>query len=258
MTAISCMDTLPPVTLGTLLNGRVRYRQFCDGYRTGLEPVLMAACVPARAGQYVLEGGCGAGAGLLCLATRVRGVCGIGLECDSPTVLLGRMNVEDNGFDAIRILQATLPVIPDDSRLSGPGVRRIDHAFANPPWHDHASTPSPVPRRDRARRLPRAGLAQWVGSLSAQLRHHGTLTLAVPATLLDHAISSMGENRLGDVTVFPCWPRQGVAAKIVLIRGRMGSRTPARLLPGIVLHHADGTFTPEACAVLRDGQPLLD
>ena len=258
MTVISRMDTLPPVTLGTLLNGRVRYRQFCDGYRTGLEPVLMAACVPARAGQYVLEGGCGAGAGLLCLATRVRGIHGIGLECDSHTVTLGRANVSDNGFDAIRIVHATLPVMPGDPQLSGPGVRRIDHAFANPPWHDHASTPSPMPRRDRARRLPRAGLAQWVGSLSAQLRHHGTLTLAVPATLLDHAISSMGDSHLGDVTVFPCWPRQGVAAKIVLIRGRMGSRTPARLLPGIVLHHSDGTFTQEACAVLRDGQPLLD
>ncbi|WP_239019861.1 methyltransferase [Novacetimonas maltaceti] len=252
------MDTLPPVTVGTLLDGRVRYRQFCDGYRTGLEPVLMAACVPARAGQYVLEGGCGAGAGLLCLATRVRGVRGIGLECDSPTVLLGRANMDENGFDAIRILQAILPVLPDDPLLSGPGTRRIDHAFANPPWHDHASTPSPMPRRDRARRLPRAGLAQWVGSLATQLRHHGTLTLAVPATLLDHTIGCMVENRMGDVTVFPCWPRQGVAAKIVLIRGRMGSRTPARLLPGIVLHHADGTFTPEARAVLRDGQALLD
>jgi len=169
----------------------------------------MAACVPARAGQYVLEGGCGAGAGLLCLAARVPGVRGIGLECDSHTVALGQVNVGDNGFDTIRILQATLPAMPDDPYLSGPGVRRIDHAFANPPWHDHASTPSPLSRRDRARRLPRAGLAHWVSSLSAQLRHHGTLTLAVPATLLDHAISSMGDSRLGAIPLSAAAPCRG-------------------------------------------------
>lgn len=257
MTVVSRMDTMPVMTQGTLLDGRIHYKQFRDGNRTGLEPVLMAACVPARRGDCVVEGGCGAGAGLMCLASRVPDIVGIGLECDSSTVALARANLRENGFDSIRILHATLPVMPDDSLLGGPAIRRIDHAFANPPWHDHASTSSPMGRRDMARRLPKADLAKWVGSLSAQLRHHGTLTLALPARLLDHAISAMDGSRLGDITIFPCWPRQGVAAKIVLLRGRMASRAPARLLPGIVLHRADGAFTDEARAILRDGQALL-
>ncbi|HJS85951.1 MAG TPA: SAM-dependent methyltransferase, partial [Acetobacteraceae bacterium] len=59
------------VTGGTLLGGRVRYAQPAEGFRSGIEPVLLAAAVPARPGECVLEGGSGAGAGLLCLAARI-------------------------------------------------------------------------------------------------------------------------------------------------------------------------------------------
>ena len=68
------------VTEGHLLGGRVRYAQPRVGYRTGIEPVLLAAAVAARAGERVLEAGCGAGAGLLCLAARVPGITGLGVE----------------------------------------------------------------------------------------------------------------------------------------------------------------------------------
>jgi tRNA1(Val) A37 N6-methylase TrmN6 len=42
----------------------------------------------------------------------------------------------------------------------------------------------------------------------------------------------------------------------VLVRGVRGGRAPFRLLPGLVLHQADGGFTPAAEAVLRGGAAL--
>ena len=83
-------------TAGGLLDGRVRYDQPVDGYRTGLEPVLLAAAVPARTGQRVLEAGTGAGAGLLCLAARVPGVMGVGIEADADMAALARCNLAAN------------------------------------------------------------------------------------------------------------------------------------------------------------------
>ncbi|MCX7381847.1 MAG: SAM-dependent methyltransferase, partial [Alphaproteobacteria bacterium] len=65
-----------------LLGGRVVHSQPELGHRTGVEPVLLAAFVPARPGERVLEGGSGAGAGLLCLAARVA-VSGLGVEIDA-------------------------------------------------------------------------------------------------------------------------------------------------------------------------------
>ncbi|MBL7233320.1 tRNA1(Val) (adenine(37)-N6)-methyltransferase [Komagataeibacter oboediens] len=245
-----------PVTTGTLLGGKVVYRQFPTGNRTGLEPVLMAAFVPARAGEVVLEGGCGAGAGLLCLTNRVPRLAGVGLEQDPATASLARHNLALNGRHDLRVRVAAIPALPDDPLLSGPGIRRIDHAFANPPWHGHDSSPSPHMQRDLARRLPAGTLAAWVGTLSDQLRHHGTLTLALPASLLSAGIAAMERARLGRIRIFPFWPRQGHAARIVLVQGRVNSRAGSEMLPGLVLHEGNGEFTPAARAVLEDGAAL--
>jgi len=73
------MASIPgDATHGHLLGGSVQYAQPRHGFRSGIEPVLLAASVPAKAGDRVLEGGSGAGAALLCVAARVAGVDGVG------------------------------------------------------------------------------------------------------------------------------------------------------------------------------------
>ena len=42
----------------------------------------------------------------------------------------------------------------------------------------------------------------------------------------------------------------------MLVAARRGARGSSRLLPGLVLHEADGRFTPAAEAVLRLGGSL--
>ena len=61
------------------------------GYRAGVDPVLLAASVPARAGQSVLDLGCGAGVAALCLAARVPGLLA-GLEVQPAYAALARRN----------------------------------------------------------------------------------------------------------------------------------------------------------------------
>lgn len=110
-------------TQGHLLGGRVVYRQPVSGFRSGIEPILLAASIPARAGEHVLEAGTGAGAALLCLTARVRGVHATGVEMDAAMADLAAANAETNGFSSIgivcdRIESAVLP-------------RLFDHAIAN-------------------------------------------------------------------------------------------------------------------------------
>ena len=45
-----------------LLGGRVRLSQPVEGYRAAIDPVFLAAAVPARAGESGLDLGCGPGA----------------------------------------------------------------------------------------------------------------------------------------------------------------------------------------------------
>ena len=62
--------------------------------------------------------------------------------------------------------------------------------------------------------------------------------------------------KAGDVAILPLWPKAGKAAKRVILRARKGIKTGAALLPGLVLHEADGKYTRETESVLRDGETL--
>lgn len=233
------------LTGGTLLNGRVRYTQAAEGYRTGLEPVLLAACIPARPGQSVLEAGAGAGAGMLCLMARVPGLLATCVELDPPTAALARANMAANGFDA-RVWEGDV--------ADAGTVGLVDHAFANPPWHDPAGTLPPQADRARAKHLSATGLQPWIDGMAAALLPRGTLSLALAVALLTEAAAGLARAGFGRVDVFPLWPRAGVAAKLVLLRARRG-RASTRMLPGLVLHQGSG-FTQEADAVLRDGSAI--
>ncbi len=63
-----------------LLDGRVRLRQPLAGYRAAIDPVFLAAAVPAEPSESLLDLGCGAGAAALCLLARVPGTRVTGLE----------------------------------------------------------------------------------------------------------------------------------------------------------------------------------
>jgi hypothetical protein len=76
------MPESEPLGEDALLGGRVRLLQPREGLRATMDPVLLAAFIPARPGEKVLEGGCGAGPAFLCLAARVPGLSVIAIERD--------------------------------------------------------------------------------------------------------------------------------------------------------------------------------
>ncbi len=234
-------------TEGTLLGGRVCHAQPRTGHRTGLEPVLLAAAVPARPGERVLEGGTGSGAALLCLAARLPGLRGVGVERDPDMAALARANAAANGFAGLDVLAGDLTEL----RLEG----GFDHALANPPWHG-TGTASPEPLREAAKRGSPGLIAIWARRLAAPLRHRGTLTLVVAAAALPACLAGMVEAGCGSLAVLPLWPRAGQPAGLVLLQGVKGGRGPCRVLPGLVLHADDGGFTAAAEAVLRGGGAL--
>jgi tRNA1(Val) A37 N6-methylase TrmN6 len=237
-----------PLTNGHLLGGRVRYAQPRDGFRSGIEPVLLAAAVPARAGERVLEGGSGAGAALLCLAARVRGVVGVGVERESGLARIAADNAMANGWPDLTFLAADLTALADRTPF--------DHACANPPYHAAGGTLSPVPGRESAKRMPDGLLEAWTMAMGRGLRDRGTLTLILPAAALPACLSALSLAACPAWAVLPLWPTPGRAAKLVLVQGVRNGRSPLRLLPGLTLHRAEGGFTAEAEAILRAGAAL--
>ena len=231
-----------------LLSGRVLYRQPATGFRSGIEPVLLAASVPAEPGDHVLEAGSGAGAALLCLTHRVPGVLATGVEMQPELAELAAANAASNGFSAIRIVTDRIETVPLP--------RAFDHAMANPPYHQPEGSISPDAGKETAKRASAMLIHGWIVRLCAALRHRGSLTLSVPAGLVPACLQAMADSRCPCTAILPLWPKTGRPAKLVLLRGIKGARAPLQILPGLVLHRADGSYSEPAQAILRDAGAL--
>lgn len=236
------------------LGGRLSILQPRLGYRSATDAVLLAAAVPATAGQSVLELGCGAGVASLCLGARVPGLSLSGLERQEDYAALARENARRNGI-AMEVIAGDLVAMPASLR------RPFDHVMANPPFFAAGSgTPARDPGREAAQRED-TPLAGWVDAAIRRLAPGGRLTVIHLAARLPDLLATF-DGRVGSTAVLPVAPRAGHPAGRVIVQARKGGRGAFRLLPSLVLHDGaahDGdrdSFAPEIAAVLRDGAGL--
>ena len=234
-------------TLDTFLNGRLAVRQMRAGFRAGLDAVMLAAAVSAMAGDAVLELGAGAGTASLCVAARVPDCTVTGVEIDPSLASLANDNAEGNGMAArVRFIACDVFNLPPDVK------REFAHVLCNPPFHDGGEV-SPDAARDRALR-DRGELGAWIETGLRRTASGGTFTAIVRSDRMTEALARLPDR---GVLIFPLWPRRDEPAKRIILQTRKGSRTASALLPGLVLHNEDGSYTPEADSVLRDAAALV-
>jgi tRNA1(Val) A37 N6-methylase TrmN6 len=225
-------------------------RQPADGARVAIDPVFLAASVPAEPGQLVLDLGCGSGAATLCLAARVPRCRVVGLEVQRDLARLAGDNAALNGMQE-RVAIIVGDLLRPPPRLS-PGM--FDHVMANPPFIARGGgTPATDPAKAMATIEGEAELGDWVRCAVAMVCDKGSVTFVHRADRIDGLLSHFAGARTGDIAIFPLWPTAGRAASRILVRARKRVAAPARLLPGLVLHDSDGSFTAAAEAVLRGG-----
>ena len=240
-----------------LLNGTVILEQPTDGYRVALDPVFLAAFVPVKPHQQILDVGCGVGAAALCLARRLSQVHITGLEIQPFYAHLARCNNEHNNFtDRLTIIEGDL----QDRYITTVTPLRCDafhHVMTNPPYFlDRRATPSPYEHKALATVERHISLQQWVDFCLKMLKDQGTLSIIFPTDRLDELLSCL-THRTGDITLYPLWPNRYKPAKRILIRAKKNSRSPTQVLTGCILHDDDGQYTNQAQQVLRWGRAIV-
>ena len=245
-------DTL---TQDAFLGGRMALWQPRNGYRAGVDPILLAASVPALPGQRVLDLGCGAGAAILALGRRVEGLDLTGVELQEQYVALAARNAEDNAIP-LRVVTADLSRLPAELRQE-----QFDHVIANPPYYrDAAHTAA----RDAGRATALGGataLDLWVDAAARRLKPKGIFSLIQRVERLPELLTAC-TGRLGSIEVLPIAAREGRAPGLILLRAKKGGRADFRLHAPMILHAGaahtgDGDdYLPEIRAVLRDAAAL--
>lgn len=240
------------LTQDAFLGGKLHLWQPKSGYRAGVDPVLLAATVPARPGDRILDLGCGVGTAALCLAARVPDLVLTGVEDQEEYASLARRN----GGRSFEVVTADLEHLPVGIRQ-----RQFDHVLANPPYYDRGASRAAVDPVREAALGEATPLATWVKVAARRLAPKGYAHFIHRVERLPEILNTM-TGRLGSIEVLPLSPRQGRAVELVIVRGRKNGRGAFRLHAPLILHAGQvhekdaDSYVPKVKAALRDGAAL--
>lgn len=244
------------LTCDQFLGGKITLCQPAKGYRAGVDPVLLAASVRARAGQSVLDLGCGVGAGALCLGARIAGLSLAGLELQPHYAALARRNATTNRI-ALDVFEGDLTDMPAALK-----ARQFDHVIMNPPYFDRAKgSAAPDPTREVALGGGEVPLARWIEAGAKRLAPKGYLTLIQRAARVPEILAAATPH-LGSLQLLPLVSRAGRDSRLVLLRARKDGRAAFRLHDGLRMHEGEAhendeeNYSTAVRAVLRSGAAL--
>ena len=240
----------------SLLRGRVQLEQPKEGFHASPDTVYLAAAVKAKAGDAVLDIGCGVGSAGLCVKARVAGISLTGVDVQPSLIALARRNAALNGCaDACTFFEGNIldeTSVPDNA---------FDSVLMNPPYQEggtHTPSPKEIKAVSHGEEASGATLTDWVKYAHRKVRQGGFLTLIHRADRMDDVIFALTHRRwFGSLVVFPLYSRAGDDAKRVIVQARRERYAPFVLRAGLVIHEEDGTHTAAAKTVLEDGAGIF-
>ena len=242
------------VTHDAFLGGRLTIMQPVQGFRAGLDSVLLGAASGHSSGA-LLDLGAGAGTASLVALADHPALAATLVESDPAMAALAGENLAANGF-AARGAVLALDLTATGRTRSAAGLK-ADHfqsVLANPPFFEAGTKAST--RGAAARHMSAEALDLWVKTAATHAAPGGEIVFIHVADRLAPLLHSFTA-RFGAVTILPLVAREGEPAHRLLIRGIKGSRAPLTLLASRALHTPAGRqFRPEFEAIFRGDERL--
>ena len=225
-----------------------------SGHRSGLDAVMLAATLPPDVEGQVADLGAGAGVVGMAVAHRCPASQVDLFEIDPALVELSKqsLNLDQNRHIADRVNAYCTDIGQTDQPLASVARKPGSYAaiLCNPPYNHNGHQASPDESRALAHMAAPATADAWVKTAAQMAAHKACLALIVrPANLADY-MSSI-QKSFGNIILKPLHPKVDEPASRLLIGSRKGGKAPVRMLPPLVLHQSDGSFTQDAEEILR-------
>ncbi len=182
------------------------------------------------------------------------------VEMDPVMASCARQTLELQANSALssraKVLEADIRMTGARRREAGLADAAFDYVIANPPYYTPDERPSPDARRKLAHVMDDGGLEAWMRTAAAILKPRAVAFFVWRPQQLGELLEA-AKGRFGGLQVLPLHARSDAPAGRIIVRAMRGSRAPLVLLPGIVLHEADGKPTQKA-QLLLNGKARLN
>jgi tRNA1(Val) A37 N6-methylase TrmN6 len=215
-------------TKDAFLGGRIQAFQPKIGFRSSMEAVFLAASIPAKENQAILELGCGAGVVLMCLNCRVPNLNLYGVEIQKKYADLAQINLDQNSN--VRTYHSDIQDLPLEIKN-----KNFDHIITNPPFYKkNAGTRSAILDKDLSLR-EHLNLNEWVKISAKRLRPGGMFTIIVGTERLPDIINE-ATNYFGNIRVKPISSKINEKSNRVIIQMTKGVNGVFSLQPPLIVH----------------------
>lgn len=231
-----------PLTNDTLFDGRLICRQYRQGYRFSVDPVLAAHFCSVQPGETVLDLGCGNGVISLILAYRNPEAKVTGLEIQPELAMLAHDNMLANNLDErVEVIEGDLKKIADHI-----SPESFDLVVSNPPYRQTESGRiSDTDQKARARHEIDATLEDIINAAAFAVKNRGRLVVVYPAKRAMTLIHLMKVRNLEPKRLQPVYSYPGeTEACLVLVEAIKNGGEEVRILPPFYIYtEKNGPYT---------------
>tara|TARA_B100002052_G_scaffold294783_1_gene320138 strand:- start:2999 stop:3730 length:732 start_codon:yes stop_codon:yes gene_type:complete len=234
------------ITKNKILNGELSLYQPKDGFRFGMDSILLYASIS----NYVncIEFGSGVGVVLLSLAKRFPKSRLVGIEKDNKLISLAEKNAKLNNLGHLNIDYYCLDIKTRKFLLEL--NNSFDRVVMNPPYFNSSSVLFSKNKYKKNSRYEE-NIKTWFEAAYNKLKPKGYLNFIFRSDYLNIAMECLSE-KWGEIKLFPLWPKKGKKSKLTIIQAKKDSKSNVNLLPGLILHNNDGSYTKTCNDILNN------
>ena len=213
-----------------------------DGFRFGMDAVILSDFARVRPHEHVIDMGTGTGILPILLSSQREDATFSALELQPQMADMATRSVALNGLsERIRVYAADMR---DAASLLGYQCAHM--VVSNPPYGKQGSTLKNATNSvTLAKHEEDAGIDSWVQSCSAVLRNMGRLCMVFPAQRLLELTDAFRNHRIEPKRIRMVYAKVDRAPYLVLLEGMKNAKPGLLWMPPLVVYEADGRETAE-------------
>ncbi len=213
-----------------------------QGFRFGMDAVLLADFARIESGDAVADFGTGTGILPLLLMGRQKGKRFDAFEIQPDMAGMARRTMLINGVDD----RIHVHLCPVEQTLDVLSPCSVDAIVCNPPYGVPGTTLlNPSDTLSTARHQPPEGLSGWYRMAYRLLKGKGRFHMIYPAPRMLEAMQELEKAHLAPKRFRLIYPAADKPANLVLIEAMKDAKPMLHPMPPLIIYEKDGSLTPE-------------